>query len=122
MCVNQRPGICYGALNGCLLWQLQLLFKIKHLNKDGAFVQYWLDMALTPIPENSGNLDCVSQFVQVRKTLAAIALQVFSMGKIVSCAHGIPEIATSSKTGDGRNKRWIVNHHIVLACWNNVYN
>jgi len=61
-------------------------------------------MALTTIPENSGNLDPVSKFVQLRKAPAAVSLEVFSMGNIVGCAHVIPEIATSSKTGDGRNE------------------
>jgi hypothetical protein len=61
-------------------------------------------LALTTIPENSGNLDPVSEFVQVRKAPAAIALQVFSVGNIVGCAHVIPEIANSSKTGDRRNE------------------
>jgi len=70
---------------------------------------------LTTIPENSGNLDPVSKFVQVRKALAAVALQVFSMGNIVGCEYVIPEIATSSKTGDRRNEGWIVNSHIDLA-------
>jgi len=94
--VKQCPGRCYGTLNGRLPWQLQRLFKIKLFNEDGAFVEYWLALALTTIPENSGNLDPVSKFVQVRKAPAAVALQVFSVGNIVSCAHVIPEIATSS--------------------------
>jgi hypothetical protein len=102
--VKQRPRRSYGALNGRLLWQLQRLFKLKLLNKDGAFVEYWLALGLTTIPENLGNLDLVSKFVQVRKAPAAVALQVFSVGNIVHCAHLIPEIATSSKTGDGRNE------------------
>jgi len=120
--VKQRPGRCYGALNGRLPWQLQRLFKIKLQNEDGAFVEYWLALALTTIPENSGNLDPVSKFVQVRKAQAAVALQVFSMGNIIGCVHVIPEIATSSKTGDGWNEGWIVNSHIDLATWNDVYN
>jgi len=120
--VKQCPGRCYGALNGRLPWQLQRLFKIKLQNEDGAFVEYWIALALTTIPENSGNLDPVSKFVQVRNAPAAVALQVFSVGNIVGCAHVIPEIATSSKTGDGRNVRWIVNSHIDLATWNDVYN
>jgi hypothetical protein len=120
--VKQRPGRCYGVLNGCLPWQLQRLFKIKLLNEDGAFVEYWLALALTTIPGNSGNLDPVSKFVQVRKAPAAIALQVFSVGNIVGCVHVIPEIATSSTSGDRRNKGWIVNSHIDLATWNDVYN
>ena len=94
---------------------------MKLLNEDGAFVEYWLALVLTPIPENSGNLDPVSKFVQVRKAPAGVAWQVFSMGNIVGCAHVIPEIATSSTTGDGRNERWIVNSHIDLATCNDVY-
>jgi len=120
--VKQRPGRRYRALNGCLPWQLQPLFKIKLLHEDGAFVEFWLALALTTIPGNFGNLDPVSKFVQVRKAPAAVALQVFSVGIILSCAHGIPEIATSSKTGDGWTEQWIVNSHIDLATWNDVYN
>jgi len=79
-------------------------------------------MAHTTLPENSGNLDPVSKFGEVRKVPAAVAFQVFSVGHIVSCAHVIPEIATSTKTGDRRNELWIVNSHIDLATWNDVYN
>jgi hypothetical protein len=103
--VQQRQGRCYGALNGRLPWQLQPLFKITLQYEDGAFIEYWLALALTTIPENSGNLDLVSKFVQLTKAPAAVALQVFSVGNIVGCANVIPEIATSSKTGDGRNER-----------------
>jgi len=98
VCVKQRQGRCYGALNGRLPWQLQRLFKIRLLNEDGGSVEYWLAVALTTMPENSSNFDPVLTCVQVRKALAAVALQVFSMGNIVGCAHLIPEIATSSKT------------------------
>jgi hypothetical protein len=96
--------------------------KIKLLNEDVAFVEYWGALELTTITENSGNLDPVSKFVQVRKAPAAIALQVFSVGNILGCTHVIPDIATSSKTGDGRNEPWIVNSHIDLAMWNDAYN
>jgi hypothetical protein len=118
----QRPWRCYSALNGRLPWQLERLFKIKLQNKDGAFVENWLALVLTTIPENSGNLDLILKFVQVRNTLAAVAMHVFSVRNIVSCAYVIPEIATSSKTQDRQNKRWIVNSHIDLATWNDVYN
>jgi len=37
--VKQRPGRCYGALNGRLPWQLQRLFKIKLQHKDRAFIE-----------------------------------------------------------------------------------
>jgi hypothetical protein len=101
---------------------VQRLFKINLLNDDGAFVGYWLALALTTLPENMCNLDPVLKLVQVRNALAAVALLVFSMRNIVSCAHGIPEIAASSNTGAGRNERWIVNSHIDLVTWNDVYN
>jgi hypothetical protein len=119
---KQRPGRCNGALNGHLSWQLQRLFKIKLLNDDGACVEYWLALAVTTIPENSGNLDPVSKFVQVIKAPAAIALHDFRVGNIVGCAHVIPEIATSSKPGDGWRGPWIVNSQIDLVTWNDVYN
>jgi hypothetical protein len=67
-------------------------------------------------------MDPVSKFVQVRKAPAAVDLPVFSMGNIVGCARKIPAISTSSKTGDGWNVRWIVNSHIDLVTWNDVYN
>ena len=82
----QCLGRCCGALNGHLPWQLHRLFNIKLLNKDGAFVVYWLALALTTIHENSSNLDPVSKLVHVRYALAATELQVFSVGNIAGCA------------------------------------
>jgi len=111
-----------GALNRSLPWEPQRLFKIKLPNEDGAFVEHWLALALTTIPENSGNLDLVSKFVHVREPPVAVALNVFSMGSIVGCTHVITEIATSSKIGDGRNEGWIVHRDLDLATWNDVYN
>jgi hypothetical protein len=75
---------------------VQQLFKIKLLKEDGAFVEYWLPQMLNTIPDNLGNLHPVSKFVQSRKELKAIAVQVFSMGNIVCCGNVIPEISTSS--------------------------
>jgi len=95
---------------------------MKLHNEDGSFVEYWIALALATRPENSGNLDPVSEFGQVRQPPAAVALQIHCEGDIVSCAHVIPEMATSIKTGDARNERWIVNSHIDLATWNDVYN
>jgi len=78
-------------------------------------------LALTTVPENSGNLDPISKFLQVRMAPVAVDLQVFGIGNIVSCAHRIPEITTGSKTGDRRNKGWIDHPNIDLATWNDVY-
>ena len=122
MWVKQHTGRCYGAQNVRVLWQLQRLFKIKLQIEDGAFVEDWIALPLTTILENSGNLDPVSNFVQVRKGPAAIALQVFRVQNIVGGTHGVPEIATSTETGDGRYEQWIVNSHIDLATSNDLYN
>jgi hypothetical protein len=122
VCVKQRPQRHYGALNRGLAWQLKRLLIIKLWNEDGAFIEYWLALARTTIPENSGNLNPVSKFLQVGIVPAAVASQDFSVGKIVSCTHVIPEIASTSKIGDGPNERWILNSHIDPATWNDVYN
>jgi len=115
VCVKQRPGRCQGALNRRVPWQLQRLFQIKLENKDASFIEYWLALPLTTIPDNSGNLDPVSKYVKATKAPAAIALKMFSVGNIVGWAHGIPDIAPCSNTWNGRNERWIVNSHIDLA-------
>jgi hypothetical protein len=60
---------------------------MKLQKEDGVFVENWIALALTTLPENSGNLDLVSKFVQVRKVPAAAALQVLRVGNIVGCAH-----------------------------------
>jgi hypothetical protein len=118
---KQCPGRCYGALNRRLPWQLQQQFKIKLKNDVRAFVEYWLALALTIIPENSGNLEPISQFVQLRKSLVADALKVFRVGNIVACTHVIAKIATNSQTQDEQNKRWIIYSPIDLGTWNDVY-
>jgi hypothetical protein len=62
------------------------------------------------------------KYVQVRIVLAAIALKVLRVGNVIGCAHEIPATATRSTTGDRQNERWILNSHIDLATWNDVYN
>jgi len=118
--VKQCLGRCCGALNRRLPWQLQRLFKIKLLNEDGAFIEYWLALTLTTIPESPDNLAPVSKYGQVRKAPAAVGLYVFRVGNIVGCAHIITEISTSSKIGHRWNEQWIFNSHIDLATWNDV--
>jgi hypothetical protein len=95
---------------------------MRFQNADGSFVEYRLALALSTVPENSGTGDTVSKFVNVRKTPAAVALLVVSVGNIVHCVHVIPGMASISKTGDRRNERWIVNSYINLGNWNDVYN
>jgi hypothetical protein len=76
---------------------MQQLFKMKLQIEDGAFVEYWLALVLTTIPGNSSNLNSLSKLEQMRKAPAAIALQVFTVGNIVGCAHMIPEIANCKR-------------------------
>jgi hypothetical protein len=102
--VKQHQAKCYGALNGCLSWQLQQLFKIKLQNEDSAFVEYWLALALPRIPENSGNLDLVWKFEPVRNAPTAVTWHFVIMGNTINCMHVIPKIASSSKTADGQNE------------------
>jgi len=83
----QHAVRCYGAQNGRLPWQLQRLCEIKLLKEYRAFVEYCLALALTTQPQNSGNLNLISTFVQVRKAPAPVALHVFTMGIIDGCEH-----------------------------------
>jgi len=95
---------CYDGVNAHLSSQLQRLSEIKLLNEDGAFVEYWLALALTTMPWNSGNLDPVSKLVQVWQALAWFAMHVLSMGNIVRSTRIFLEIVPSSNTGARWNK------------------
>jgi hypothetical protein len=77
---------------------------------------------LTTIPENLGKMDLICNIVQVRKALAAMALEVFSVGNLVGCVHIIPEIATRPQTGGGHHQRRRFNSHIDLVTLNDVNN
>ena len=101
----QRPAHCYGVLNGGLPWQLQQVFKITLIYYNGAVVEYWLTLTLPTIPEDLGTFNHFLKFVPVRKLREPLLLQDFCMGNIFRCTHRIPEIARSSNTGHGRNKR-----------------
>jgi len=116
------PGRCFGALHGWRLGQPQQLLKSTVQNQNGAFVEFSIDLVLTRIPENTGNLNRISKFKLVKTALAAIALLVFCMGNSIGYEHRIEEPAANSTTGDGQKKQWIANHHIHLATWNHVYN
>jgi len=57
---------------------------------DGAFVEYWLALVLSTIPETSGNIDPISKFIQVLKSPATLVYIVFSMGNTIWSAQVIP--------------------------------
>jgi len=109
-------------MNEWLPWQVQQKFNIKCLTEVGVFLEYWLALMLTTIPERAGNLDFSLKFVQIRKAPAAVELQVFSLENVVSYEHLIPDSAASCRTEDGRNERWMVNNHMDLASLNIVHN
>jgi hypothetical protein len=88
----------------------------------GAFVELCFLLAITTIPDNSGNLDPMSKFVQVSKAPTPIASQDFRVTNIVGYGQIIPEIDTSSMKRDGWNERWIIHRPIALATWNDLYN
>jgi hypothetical protein len=115
-----------GEVEWCTQWASSLAIAMTIKNQTpkqgGASVERWLALVHTTLPENTGNLDPVSQFVQGRKAQAAVALKVFNVRNIIGCAHVIPEIATSCKTGDRSNERWIVTINIDLTTWNDVLN
>ena len=118
--VRQRPGPVYGALRGRLPCQLLRLFKLRFRNDGGIWVDHWMAFALTTVAENSGNVDPISKLAQVRVPPTSRArYQVFSAGNIVGCAHVIPEKPSKDPT---MNERWVVNSHIDLMTWNEVYN
>jgi len=50
---------CNGMLNQCLPMKLQRLFKIPLQCEDRAFVEYWLALAITTVPENYGNFESI---------------------------------------------------------------
>ena len=118
--VRQRPGPVYGALHGRLPCQLLRLFKMRFRNDSGCWVDHWMAFARTTVVENSGNIDPISKLAQVRVPPTSRAqYQVFSAGNIVGCAHLIPE---KPFTDPSMNERWVVNSHIDLMTWNEVYN
>ena len=117
--VRQRPGPVYGALQGRLPCQLLRLFKMRFQDDDGYWVDHWMTFARKTIAENSGKLDPVSQFAQVKApSTSGATYQVFTVGNVVGCPHVIPE---KPFTDPNKNERWIVNSHIDLMTWNKVY-
>jgi len=117
-----RPGSSYGALNGCLPWWPQWLFKTNLLNEGWPVIEYWITTVLTRIPHNMHNFNPGVKFEQVRIALAACALQVARVWNIRICAQIIRVITTSRQSGVRQNKQWIINSQIDLAAWKNVDN
>jgi hypothetical protein len=79
---------------------------------------FWLAYVEVTKPANGGMPESASQLVRVVKQSSGGTYAAISAANIVGAAHLIPEKPISSKLG---NKEWIVNSHIDLATWNDVY-
>jgi len=103
----------YGVLRGCLPYRLLKLFK---LTADGGPI--WCAFVQTTTPAAGGMPERVSRMVKVTKHMTGSGYAVISGDIISGAAHLIPEEPDCSEI---LNKAWMVNSHIDLATWNEVY-
>lgn len=107
----------YKALQGRLPYQMLRLFKLQVVHPRGSNT-FWLAYVRLTKPANGGMPEKASQLVRVVKPTSEEENAVISAGNIVGAAHLIPEEPISSQK---ENKGWIVNSHIDLGTWNEVY-
>jgi len=98
----------YGALSSHLLAKLLVLFKIRDCSKDTLRQLAGVEM-LNPV--NSGQPSDIHSLVTVQLSEDAEAFTVVDIGTILSLAYLIPK-------GD---RRWLVNCHIDLRTFNEIY-
>jgi len=103
----------YGALQGCVPYRLLKLFK---LSAGGG--HFWCAFVQTTTPAAGGTPERASGMVKVVTPSAGRGYAVISSDTIAGAAHLIPEEPDCSGIA---NKGWIVNSHIDLATWNEVY-
>jgi len=109
--VRQQPA--YEALRGHVPYCLLKLFNLHVL--DGLV---WCEFAQTTIPSVGGMPERASGMVRVTEAAKGSGYAVISGGNITSAAHLIPEEPGTLGT---TRKAWIVNSHIDLTTWNEVY-
>jgi hypothetical protein len=108
---DQEPA--YGALRGRLPYRLLKLFK---LSADGG--PFWCAFVQTTTPAAGGTPERASSMVKVTQPTTGSGYAVISGDSIGGAAHLIPEEPDCSGIS---NKGWMVNSHIDLATWNEVY-
>jgi len=108
---GQEPA--YKALRGRAPYRLLKLFNLQVL---GGLV--WCAFVQTTIPSVGGMPESASRMVRVTEATKGGGDAVISEGNITSAAHLIPEEPSTSGT---TRKAWIVNRHIDLTTWNEVY-
>src|SRR5947209_5188120 len=93
------------------------LFKlqVEHLCRKDTF---WLVYVELTKPANGGMPEKASKLVRVVRQTTGDLEVVISTENIVGAVHVIPEEPVSSGS---ENKGWIINSHIDLATWNDVY-
>ena len=79
---------------------------------------FWLAYVESTKPVNGRMPEKALKLVRVVRPTTGELDAVISAGNIVGAAHVIPEEPVSSGS---ENKGWIVNSHIDLATWNDVY-
>jgi len=103
----------YGALQGCVPYRLLKLFK---LSAGGG--HFWCAFVQTTTPAAGGTPERASGMVKVVTPSAGRGYAVISSDTIAGAAYLIPEEPDCSGIA---NTGWIVNSHIDLATWNEVY-
>jgi hypothetical protein len=88
------PDDHLGAIEICIYHSIKV--NVDNLagevpNYDRKYVEHWIALALTTIPENPGNLDPVSKFSQVRLAPPATIYKIFTAENIIGCARVISE-------------------------------
>ena len=116
---RRREGqeLPYKALQGRLPYRMLQRFKLQ-VNHACGKDTFWLVYVELTRPANGGMPEKASKLVRVVKPTTGDVNAVISAGNVVGAAHVIPEQPVSS---GGQNNGWIVNSHIDLATWNDVY-
>ena len=107
----------YKALQGRLPYRMLRLFKLHVIHARGEET-FWLAYVELTRPANWGMPEMASKLVRVIKPMRGEMNAVISEGNIVGAAHVILEVPLSA---GAENTGWVVNSHIDLATWNEVY-
>jgi hypothetical protein len=79
---------------------------------------FWLAFVEVTRPANSGLPEATSQLVRVTRPASGVAYDIVNASRITGAAHLIPEEPNCTGIAP---RAWIVNSHIDLAMWNDIY-
>jgi hypothetical protein len=107
----------YKALQGRLPYGLLRLFTVDLPAATGPH-PHWLAFVELTRAVNSGTPEEASQLVRVTKPNTGAGYAVIDASRITNAAHLIPQEPNCA----GVNQRtWLVNSHLDLATWNDIY-